>query len=48
MKRELRVAPRYQQLLKCFTHLPQQILSLRDIDNVTEYVLHSLCDEGLS
>ncbi len=40
------VAPRYQQLLKCFTHLPQQILSLNGIENVTEYVLHSLCDEG--
>ena len=40
------VAPRYHQLLKCFTHLPQQILSLNGIDNVTEYVLHSLCDEG--
>ena len=39
------VAPRYQQLLKCFTHLPEQILSLHDIDNVTEYVLHSLCVE---
>lgn len=39
-------APRYQQLLKCFTHLPQQILSLNNIENVTEYVLHSLCDEG--
>jgi hypothetical protein len=40
------VAPRYQKLLRCFTHLPQQILSLHEIDNVAEYVLHSLCDEG--
>ena len=39
-------APRYQQLLKCFTQLPQEILSLNGIENVTEYVLHSLCDEG--
>ena len=39
------VAPRYQQLLKSFTHLPQQMLVLHDADNVTEYVLHSLCDE---
>ena len=39
-------SPRYQRLLKCFTQLPQQILSLSDVDNVTEYVLHSLCDEG--
>ena len=39
-------APRYQQLLKCFTHLPQQILTLNGIENVTEYVLHQLCDEG--
>lgn len=40
------IAPRYQQLLKCFTHLPQQILSLNGGENVAEYVLHSLCDEG--
>ena len=39
-------SPRYEQLLKCFTHLPQQILSLNGIENVTEYVLHTLCDEG--
>lgn len=45
MKRD-EVAPRYQQMLKCFTHLPQQILSLNGLENVTEYVLHSLCDEG--
>ncbi len=38
--------PRYQKLLKCFTDLPQQILSLQEIDGVAEYVLHSLCNEG--
>lgn len=40
------VSPRYQEMLKCFTHLPQQILSLHGIDNMTEFVLHSLCNEG--
>ncbi len=39
------MTPRYEALLRCFTHLPQQILSLHEIDNATEYVLHSLCDE---
>lgn len=38
--------PRYQKLLRCFTHLPQQILSLSGTENMTEYVLHSLCEEG--
>ncbi len=40
------VSPRYQEMLKCFTHLPQKILSLQGIDNMTEFVLHTLCDEG--
>ncbi len=40
------LTPRYEALLRCFTHLPQQILSLHKIDNATEYVLHSLCDAG--
>ncbi len=39
------IAPGYQQLLKCFTHLPQQILSLHGKENAAEYVLHSLCNE---
>ena len=39
------IAPRYQRMLKSFTHLPQQMLMLHEVDNVTEYVLHSLCDE---
>ena len=38
--------PQFERLLKCFIHLPQQILHLNEIDNATEYVLHSLCDEG--
>ena len=46
MKPNNGVAPRYQQLLKCFTHLPQQMLSFDGVENVTEFVLHSLCDEG--
>ncbi len=37
---------RHKQLLRCFAYLPQQILSLHEIDNATEYVLHSLCHEG--
>jgi len=39
-------SPRYEALLHCFSHLPQQILSLHHLDNATEYVLHSLCDES--
>lgn len=46
MKYNGEVAPRYQQLLKCFTHLPQQILSLHGHDGITEFVLHSLCDKS--
>ena len=38
--------PRYQKMLRCFTHLPQQILTLNGNENMTEYVLHSLCEEG--
>ncbi len=40
------MTPRYQALLRRVTHLPQQILSLHGIENMTEYVLHSLCDES--
>ena len=40
------LSPRYHELLRRVTILPQQILSLHGIDNVTEYVLHSLCDEA--
>jgi hypothetical protein len=40
------MTPRYEGLLRCFTHLPRQILSLHELDNATEFVLHSLCDEG--
>lgn len=36
----------YDSILQCFTHLPKQILTLHEIDNVSEYVLHSLCQEG--
>lgn len=37
---------RYEQMLKCYTHLPKKMLALQHIDNVTEFVLHSLCTEG--
>lgn len=40
------VTSRHQSLLRCFTHLPHQILRLNELDNATEFVLHSLCDEG--
>ncbi len=36
----------YESILQCFTHLPKQILTLHEIDNVSEYVLHSLSQEG--
>jgi hypothetical protein len=39
------VCPRYQEMLKCFTLLPHKILSLHGIDNMTELVLHTLCNE---
>lgn len=39
------MSPRHQQLLQCFTYLPQQILSVHGIDNVSELVLHTLCGE---
>lgn len=40
------ITSRHKQLLRCFAYLPQQILSLHEIDNATEFVLHSLCHEG--
>lgn len=39
------MSPRYQQLLECFTYLPQRMLSLHELDNITEFVLHALCEE---
>jgi hypothetical protein len=33
------------QLLICLSCLPQKILSLHHMDNVTEFVLHELCSE---
>ena len=36
----------HEAILRFFTHLPKQILKLHEIENVTEYVLHSLCEEG--
>ncbi len=39
------VSLRHQKLLKCFVSLPEKILSLHGIDNMTEFVLHDLCDE---
>ena len=44
--KQTEMTPHHERLLRCFTHLPQQILRLHEIDNATEYVLHSLCDEG--
>lgn len=35
----------YDAIMRCFTHLPKQILLLHQIDNVTEYVLHSLSQQ---
>lgn len=40
------ITSRHKQLLRCFAYLPQQIISLHEIDNATEFVLHSLCHEG--
>ena len=40
------MSSRHKQLLRCFAYLPQQLLSLHEIDNATEFVLHSLCHEG--
>lgn len=45
MKQE-NMSPQYKQILKCFAYLPQKILSFNGVDNVTEFVLHSLCNEN--
>lgn len=39
------ISNRYGEVLKCFTCLPQKILSRHGIDNMTEFVLHTLCNE---
>ncbi len=39
------MSPRHYELLKCLTCLPHKILSLHGRDNVTEFVLHDLCNE---
>lgn len=39
------MSPRHHQILKSITYLPQKILSLHGTDNVTEFVLHTLCNE---
>jgi hypothetical protein len=39
------MSSRHQQMIRRFAGLPKKILSCHDIDNVTEFVLHALCDE---
>jgi len=33
------------RMLTCLANLPRKILSLYDVDNITEFVLHDLCHE---
>lgn len=37
--------PRYQEFLKWYINLPNKMLSLHSKDNLTEFVLHALCNE---
>jgi hypothetical protein len=39
------MSTRYEHLLKCLTHLPQKILSMHGMENLTEFVLHDLCNK---
>src|SRR5581483_8707826 len=39
------IPSRHNSLIKCFMCLPQKILSLHGIDNMTEFVLHDLSDQ---
>lgn len=39
------VSPRHHRLLTCLSCLPQRILSVHGLHNVTEFVLHDLCIE---
>lgn len=39
------MSSRHQQVIERFAGLPKKILSCYDIDNLTEFVLHALCDE---
>jgi len=45
MKNEA-ITPRYERLLKTLAGMPKKMLSVHGKDNVTELVLHELCDEG--
>lgn len=42
---ETPVSQRHHRLLTCLSCLPQKIVSVHGIDNVTEFVLHDLCVE---
>lgn len=35
----------HERLLKCFSHAGHKMLSLHEQDNISEFVLHYLCDE---
>ncbi len=37
------VSPRYREMLRNFAHIPRQMLAIHDRDNLSEFVLHSLC-----
>lgn len=39
------MSPRHHEILRCCTHLPKKILSLHGIQNLTEFVLHTLSAE---
>lgn len=37
-------SPRYQEILKWYINLPNHMLALHPRENITEFVLHALCD----
>ena len=39
------LSPSYHEILKWYINLPNQILAMPERENITEFVLHALCNE---
>lgn len=39
------MSSRHEHLLRCLAYLPQKMLAMHGIENLTEFVLHDLCNQ---
>lgn len=37
---------RQEQIIKCFLHLPEKLLLFHELENISEFILHALCDQN--